>query len=120
MNNRKVLIIVGVVVILFGGGIAVKIIKGDPSSDTRRATTPIVAVELPRREPVRYQLKFTGDALPIQQANIYSKVAGNIDKIFVNIGTPVRENQLLALIDTTELAQQYQQAAATYNASKAI
>jgi RND family efflux transporter MFP subunit len=40
-------------------------------------------------------------------------VSGNIEKIYVDIGTPVRKNQLLALIDTTELHQQAQQSAAS-------
>jgi membrane fusion protein (multidrug efflux system) len=63
---------------------------------------------------VAYRLHFTGDVIAIQQASIYSKVSGNLEKIYADIGTRVKQNQLLALIDTTELHQQYQQAAATY------
>ncbi len=54
------------------------------------------------RSTIVYRLNFTGDVVPVQQASIYSKVNGNLDRIYVDIGTRVEENQLLALIDTTE------------------
>jgi len=71
-------------------------------------------VSSPRREDVTYNLQFTGDVLPILQASIFSRVSGNLEKIFVEMGDVVRQDQLLALIDTTELYQQYQQAAAAF------
>ncbi len=99
--------------VLLVGLIAWKIAAGNSAADPRRASAPIVKTELPRRESVRYTLKFTGDVLPTQQANIYSKVNGNLERIHVDMGMAVRKGQLLALIDTTELSQQYQQASAT-------
>ena len=100
--------------ILLALGAVYRFVKGGAASDTRRVPAPLVRVELPHKETVVNALSFTGDILPIQQANIYSKVNGNLEKLYVDIGMHVRENQLLALIDTTELYQQYQQAAATY------
>lgn len=61
-----------------------------------------------------FRLPFTGDVVAIQQAAIFSKVSGNLERIYADMGMHVERNQLLALIDTTELHQQYQQAAATY------
>lgn len=43
----------------------------------------------------------TGDILPMQQVNIYSKMIENIEKMYVDIGDGVTKGQLLALIDTT-------------------
>lgn len=113
MKISKKHIFIGVAIIL-ALAVVYRFVKGGSATDPRRSPAPLVRVELPHVETVVDQLSFTGDILPIQQANIYSKVNGNLEKLYVDIGMYVRENQLLALIDTTELYQQYQQAAATY------
>ncbi len=95
-------------------GVVYRIVRGNVTTDPRRTTSPLVRVEVPHKETLVEELKFTGDIAPIQQANIYSKVNGNLEKLYVDIGKHVATNQLLALIDTTELAQQEEQAAATY------
>jgi membrane fusion protein (multidrug efflux system) len=61
----------------------------------------------------------TGDILPIQQANIYPKVNGNIEKIYVDIGSYVKSGQVLALIDTTIYSQNAKQAYANYRQASA-
>ncbi len=100
--------------------VAFRLLRGDSETKERRETAPIVRVESPKKETVAEVLKYTGDILPISQANIYSKVSGNLEKLYVDIGMHVYNNQLLALIDTTELYQQYQQAAATYENTRLL
>lgn len=95
-----------------------KIVGANSSADVRRPAAILVQVGHPERSTIVYRLKFTGDVLPIQQANIYSKINGNLERVYVNIGARVEEDQLLALIDTTETAQQEQQTAATYQNTK--
>ena len=73
-----------------------------------------VKVEKPIRRLMMQELEYTGDVSAIQQANIFPKVSGNIEEIYVDIGTDVRRNQLLAIIDTTELYQQVQETSATF------
>lgn len=80
----------------------------------RRQTAPVVKVEKPASELVKIQLQFNGDVLPLRQASIFSKVSGNLERIYIDMGSKVRINQLLATIDSTELYQQYQQTSATY------
>jgi membrane fusion protein (multidrug efflux system) len=75
---------------------------------------PLVQVEKPRRETVKVRLEFNGDVMPIRQAAIFSKVSGNLERIFTDMGYTVRANQLLATIDSTELYQQFQQASAAF------
>ncbi len=90
-------------------------ISGSESAGTaRKQGAIIVKVDFPRRETMTQVLQLTGDVLPIQQAMVYSRVPGTLEKVLVNMGDHVRANQLLASIDTTELAQQYRQAQATY------
>ncbi len=83
-------------------------------SDATRVNIPLVKLETPRRETVSFALQFTGDVVAIQQASIFSKVSGNLDRVYVDMGVHVQKDQLLALIDSTELHQTYLQAEATY------
>lgn len=101
--NKKIIALVAVV--LVGAAVTLKIVGSASSSDTRRMNIPLVQVEQARRETVIYKLVFTGDILPIQQASIFSKVTGNLESIASDMGSHVRVNDLLAMIDTTELAR---------------
>jgi RND family efflux transporter MFP subunit len=91
-----------------------RIIAGNAASSERRPGAPLVRVEKPLRQTVTLKLQFTGDMVAVRQATIFSRVSGNLERVYVDIGAPVRTGQLLALIDTTELHQTYQQAAATF------
>jgi membrane fusion protein (multidrug efflux system) len=113
--KKKWSYIVPVLVIAVFALIAVIRIISDPKpDDPRRQAQPLVRIEKPTYEVVKHQLQYNGDVLPIQQANIFSKVSGNLEKIYADIGSSVRTNQLIASIDSTELYQQYQQTYATY------
>ena len=90
-----------------------RIASGDPSADTRRQSIPVVKTENALRQTVLYNLLYTADVAAVQQAGIYPKVSGTLDHVYVDMGSPVRRGQMLALIDTTELFQTRQQAAAT-------
>ncbi len=115
--NRKILLplLAGVAVILL---LVVRVVTSKPGEDTRRMPAPLVRLESPSIQDVVYSLHFTGDVVAIQQAGIFAKVTGTLERTYVDIGTEVRKGQLLALIDTTELYQQYQQASATYENAK--
>lgn len=80
---------------------------------SRRQNIPIVMVESPRRETVSYTLHYTGDVLAIQQAAIVAKISGTLERVEVNLGAWVEQGQLLAVIDSVEVFQQAQQAAAS-------
>ena len=105
-----------------GGGIIValllivvlRIALTSSVGDSRRQGIALVKVQKPFREIMRTIFAYTGDILPMRQAAIYSKVSGNLERNYVEMGTYVHSNQVLALIDTTELFQQYQQTNATF------
>lgn len=82
------------------------------SKEAARRPAAILTVEVstPQRSQIVRSLYFTGDILPIQQATIFSKVSGNLEKVLVDIGDYVKQGQLLALIDTTIYAQNARQA----------
>jgi RND family efflux transporter MFP subunit len=99
--------------------VILRVINLDAPMVTKGQAPTLVKVELPKREAVARSLQLTGDALPIQQAQVFARVYGNIESIKANIGDYVSAGRILAQVDTVELAQQYRQAAATYqNAEK--
>jgi len=113
MNKRRRYYLGGGIVLVVVLLIVLRIVGARGSNDQRRLNAPVVQVEKPLRSTLTLALQFTADVVPIQQAAIYSKVSGNLEQIYADMGSRVRRNQLIALIDTTELFQQYQQAMAT-------
>jgi membrane fusion protein (multidrug efflux system) len=111
--NTKIKLTFGVAFILLAA-IVWRVTTGNATSDARRQTAVIVQVERPRRMNIAYKLNYNADVVPIQQANIYSKINGNIERLYADIGDRVSGGRLLALIDTLELSQLAQQASATY------
>ncbi len=95
--------------------VAVIILKiKSPDAPQRRTSVPVVIPgKLLTGEIVKSE-SLTGDISPIQQANIFTKVNGNIEKIYADIGDAVNQNQVLALIDTTIYSQNLKQAKASY------
>ncbi len=77
-------------------------IKNIASKSSRRPSlTPVVMLEKAYYGSIARKESLTGDILPMQQVNIYSKMIENIEKMYVDIGDGVTKGQLLALIDTT-------------------
>jgi RND family efflux transporter, MFP subunit len=114
MKKYKTYLVIAIIVVVLGVVVTIKILFGNAATDTRRQNVPLVKVEQPLRQTVSYQLDFNGDVIAIQQADIFSKVTGNLERIYADMGSSVKRNQLLAVIDSTELYQQVQQTSATY------
>lgn len=122
MKSRKKYVAFGILAaILVVAGIAFIVIRSrnaSAASESRRGAAPLVRLEQPQQQDIPYGLHFTGDVEAIQQAGIFAKVTGTLERVYVDIGTRVGRGDRLALIDTTELYQQYQQASATYENAK--
>jgi membrane fusion protein (multidrug efflux system) len=103
------------IIIVFAIVIALIALKFATSTSEKRGTPqPFIVKGNAKKGEIVNSLTFTGDIMPIQQATIYSKVNGNLEKIFVDIGSIVSQNQTLALIDTTIYAQNLKLANANY------
>jgi RND family efflux transporter MFP subunit len=90
----------------------------DPSSN-QRVLAPSVQISSPGREKMFRKLSFTGDIIAIQQANIYSRVSGNIEKMYVDIGDYVQKGKVLANVDETIYVQNVRQTESVYKQSQA-
>lgn len=104
-----------IVIALLGGIVTFKNASGDAAKDTRRNNAPLVKVDQPLRQLIRYQLIYNGDVNAYQQATIYARITGNLEKVNVNLGSIVKGSQVLARIDSVEPYDQVQQTAATYD-----
>lgn len=121
MKSRKliILLIAGVIII----GLAVLVyarVKSNLDANSKQIQVkPSVELTSLTRGNLVNKLNYTGDVLAIEQANIYSRVAGNIQRINVNIGDYVRQGKVLAEIDRSIYMQTLRQTDGLYKQAKA-
>lgn len=84
-----------------------------------KVAVPEVNEVLVKQAEGKASLSLPGDIQPIQNIPIYARANGYVLKRFVDIGDNVKEGELLAIIDTPELDQQVQQAAANLRLAQA-
>ena len=70
------------------------------------ANAPHAAVVRVVRKDLSTNLQIASELLPFQEVNVYAKVSGYIQKLYVDWGTHVRKGQLLAVLEIPELQQQ--------------
>jgi RND family efflux transporter MFP subunit len=111
--KRKTVIIafLGLVVV---GFVVFRVVQKASSDDALRRPAPLVSIVKPTRENLVRILTYNGDVLAYQQASIFTKVTGALERVYVDMGDFVRQGSLLATIDSTELVQQALQTSATY------
>ncbi len=80
---------------------------------------PVVSAVIAKEAAKNETLVLPGDLQPIQNMPIYARANGYLLKRFVDIGDNVKAGQLLAIIDTPELDQQVQEAAANLRLTQA-
>jgi membrane fusion protein (multidrug efflux system) len=118
-NKKKIYTFSAVVFIVFIGLVYLRLKSNLDASTKRPAPAPSVHLSSPTRENIVQKLSFTGDIMSFQQANIYSRVAGNIKKIYVDIGSFARRGQMLAEIDESIFYQNVKQTEGLYKQAKA-
>jgi multidrug efflux pump subunit AcrA (membrane-fusion protein) len=87
---------------LCGCGSSQKVRADDPSS------APRVAVVKAVRRSISNTLEIAAEFQPFQEIDIYAKVSGYIQKLYIEWGTHVNQGQLLAVLEIPELQQQLQ------------
>lgn len=73
------------------------------------ANAPKAAVVKAERRNLAVTLEIASEFLPYQEVEVYAKVSGYIQKLYVNWGDHVKEGQLLAVLEIPELQQQLTQ-----------
>ena len=70
---------------------------------------PSAAVVKVSRHNLSSNLEIASDFQPYQEIEVYAKVSGYIQKLYVDWGTHVKQGQLLAVLEIPELEEQLQQ-----------
>jgi RND family efflux transporter MFP subunit len=85
-----------------GCGSSTKAISDDPANAPH---APVVKVV---RQNLTNSLQIAADFEPFQEINVYAKVSGYIQRLYIDWGTHVNQGQLLAVLEIPELQQQLQ------------
>lgn len=110
----KALLMVGIVfVILLVAGILTLISHFSHeralAKETERETVPTVAVVYPKTEKPDEELVLPGSLLAYEESPIYARTNGYLVRWYKDIGSRVKEGELLATIDTPEIDQELNQ-----------
>ncbi|HUK29820.1 MAG TPA: efflux RND transporter periplasmic adaptor subunit [Candidatus Acidoferrum sp.] len=83
---------------------------GSPASNSGdSANAPSAAVVKVTRRDLTSNLEIASEFQPFQEIQVYAKVSGYIQKLYVDWGTHVKQGQLMAVLEIPELQQQLQQ-----------
>src|SRR6266705_3412273 len=89
------------------------------AKETEALAIPTVAVIHPATESAEEDLVLPGTLQAYVESPIYARTSGYLKKWYRDIGSRVRQGELLADIDTPEVNQQLSQARADLNTAKA-
>lgn len=114
---RKALMIVGVaLLVLLAAGAMTLLSRASHeralANETERETIPTVAVVHPVAEKPDEELVLPGSLLAYEESPIYARTNGYLVRWYKDIGSRVKEGELLATIDTPEVDQELNQARA--------
>ena len=115
---RRALMVVGVaLLILLVAGAITLITRANHeralAKETEQETIPTVAVVHPLAEKPDQELVLPGSLLAYAESPIYARTNGYLIRWYRDIGSRVKEGELLADIDTPEIDQELNQARAT-------
>jgi membrane fusion protein, multidrug efflux system len=114
---RRALVVVGVAVLVLLVAGAMTLISRESheralAKETELETIPTVAVVHPLAEKPDEELVLPGSLLAYEESPIYARTNGYLIRWYKDIGTPVKEGDLLADIDTPEIDQELNQSRA--------
>jgi RND family efflux transporter MFP subunit len=108
--KRWGVLLAGAALIVAVVGIAIRLIDGRQTAEwTQAQAIPTVQLIKISGDIKGGVLNLPGDIQAFTTAPLYAQVSGYVRKWYVDIGTPVKKGQLLAELDTPDLAGQVQQ-----------
>src|SRR6202165_1954714 len=88
-------------------------------AETAQAALPAVSVVSPKQTAPAQEIILPGNVQPFISSPIYARTNGYLKNWYVDIGAPVKQGQLLAVIDAPEVDQQLAQSLSNLNTAKA-
>lgn len=113
-SPRKALIMIGIALLILLVAGAVTLISRDTheralAKETERSTIPTVAIVHPLAETPDEELVLPGSLQAFEESPIYARTSGYLVRWYKDIGSRVKEGELLATIDTPEIDQELNQ-----------
>jgi membrane fusion protein, multidrug efflux system len=84
--------------------------RSEVQQQTQSLAIPTVSVAYPQPSPAVDHIDLPAAVQPYQDVPIFARTTGYVAHWYADIGTPVKEGELLAVIDTPEIDAQLQQA----------
>ena len=79
---------------------------GDSRKSEAANAAPVAAVVKVQRKNIASTLEISSEFLPFQEIDVFAKVSGYVQKLYIDFGTHVKQGQLLAVLEIPELQQQ--------------
>jgi len=119
MKKLLILILLGIVA-LTGWAIHRRLAASGHSQGRQRGTVAVAVEVAPvQKTSIRDIGSFTGSLLPKSQFLIAPKIGGRLKQLMVNVGDPVKRDQLIARLDDEEYVQQVEEAQAELQVGEA-
>ena len=119
----KLALVLGLVVVLVGGGIAIigrqRGASSGAAARTTAAQTPLVKVYTVKRASTDSPATYSGDVRAVEQVRLVPKVSGRVDELRVAVGDAVKASDIVAVIDHAALDAQVRQAQGALTATRA-
>jgi RND family efflux transporter MFP subunit len=119
MNRKNIIAIILIGIAVIGWLMYTKMPLSKKQSARERGISVAVEVTPIRKTLIREVGVFTGTLLPESQYIVAPKIAGRLNKIFIDIGDYVKQRQLIAILEDEEYVQQVDQARAELDVARA-
>ena len=109
-GSRKLFLLAGILGLagLLAAGIAPRLARDAKAAESqvRTSLAPMVVVDAPRITARAFEVTLPGSTRALQETTLYARTSGFVSQILVDIGDPVKEGQLLALIESPEVDEE--------------
>ena len=120
MKKLLLLVLVLAIVAMAGWQIYQRITSSDVTKKPGRSAVSVAVETKPiQKGPIHDVGVFTGSLEPKSQFAVAPKVAGWLRELLVDVGDTVDRNQVIAVLDDEEFAQEVEQARAELQVAKA-
>lgn len=119
MKKWRLIAIIGVVVLVVGGAVAVGRIVFATKERKNSAETPAIKTAAVERGNIAVTIDATGTIKPLNIVEVSSKASGKILELRVDAGDYVEKDEIIAVIETTYVQISLEQAEADLKAAQA-
>ncbi len=94
--------------------------NGETTTKTETRNIPVVLVATPKQHPFNASLQITGTAKPNQSVKLFAMTSGYLKHLRADIGSFVKEGQVLAVLENPDLYREKERIQAELNEKSAL